>query len=146
MPVENLAIIEGPMSGLGSGGVPEGELIEKTRKWLVEHDVRPWWLIAGAGVGLFASGDSRFKGAAVGAALGSGMSWLCSRTCRAEAPVMVGVETVAVGQIKPSGIEGIGQIEPSGIQGLGRVEMTPGNTIGIAAAAILGAYLIFGRG
>jgi hypothetical protein len=147
MPVENLAIVEGPMSGLGTNGtaIQEGEMIERTRKWLVEHDIRPWWLIGGAAVGLFA-GETKLKGAAIGAALGSGFSWLCSRTCRAESPVMVGVESVAIGQIEPSGIQGLGQIEPSGIQGLGAIEMTRANIIGLAAAGLVGTYLIFGRG
>jgi hypothetical protein len=145
------------MAGLASNGTSEGgELVERTKRWLVEHDVRPWWMLIGAGLGAF-TGESVGKGALLGAALGSGMSILTSRTCRTEAPWSIGVETVGVGQIKSSGIEGVGQINQSGIQGLGQIkqsgiqglgaiEMTPSNMIGLAAAGLLGAYLVFGRG
>jgi hypothetical protein len=157
MPVEHLAIVEGPMAGLASNGTSEGgELVERTKRWLVDHDVRPWWMLAGAGIGML-MGETKGKGAVIGAAFGSGMSILTSRTCRTEAPWSIGVETVGVGQIKPSGIEGVGQIKQSGIQGLGQIrqsgiqglgaiEMTPSNMVGLAAAGLIGAYFIFGRG
>jgi hypothetical protein len=145
MPVENLAIVEGPMSGLGTNGTTEGELFVRTKKFLLENDVRPWWMLGGAGIGALL-GESRGKGAVIGAALGSGMSILASRTCRAEAPWTLGVAPAGIGQIQPSGIEGVGQIQPSGIEGLGAVEMTRANMIGLAAAGLLGAYLVFGRG
>lgn len=142
MPVEHLAIVEGPMAGLGENG-EAGDVVIRAGKWMRERGMRPSWAAAGAVVGAFA-GERLLKGAAIGAGFGSAMSWLCTRTCQAEQPLLVGV--VPMGQIEPSGIEQLGQIEPSGIEQLGRVEMTTGNVIGIGAAGLLAAYLLFGRG
>jgi hypothetical protein len=146
MPVEHLAIVEGPMNGLSDNGNGEaGASLERAKKWMVEHGVRPTWLIGGAVVGGF-SGDSVVKGAALGAAIAGGLSYMCTMTCRAEQPTLVGV--VPMGQIEKANVEqfGIGQIEPAKVQQLGAIEWTPANVVGVVAALAIGGYLIFGRG
>ncbi len=140
MPVESLAIVGGPMSGLGQNET----VIDDAGNWLRQHDIKPLWLAGGAVVGAFV-GDQVLRGALVGGALAAGMSWLCARSCKAEAPRLVGVVQPGVGQIEKSGIHGLGQIEKSGIHGLGSVEMTPTNIAGLALAGLVGAFLIFGR-
>lgn len=146
MPVEHLAVVEGPMNGLAENGNGEaGASLERMKKWMLEKGVRPTWMIGGAVVGGF-SGDTVLKGAALGAAIAGGLSYMCSMTCRAEQPQLVGV--VPMGQIEKANVEqlGVGQIEKANVQQLGAIEWSPANVLGVAAAALVGGYLIFGRG
>jgi hypothetical protein len=144
MPVEHLAIVEGPMAGFGDNG-EAGDFVERGRKWMLEHGVRPSWAIGAAVVGGLAS-ESMGKGVMLGAAAGSALSYLCTKTCQSEQPQMVGV--VPMGQIEKAHVQqlGIGQIEKAHVQQLGAIEWTPTNVIGLGAAGLLAAYLLLGRG
>lgn len=152
MPVEHLAIVEGPMHGLADKENGEvGASIEQARKWMAEKGIRPSWMVGGAIVGGFKS-DSTLKGALIGAAIAGGLSYACTLQCRSEQPQLIGVVPVAaptmMGQIEKARVEqmGIGQIERAKVQQLGTIEWSPANVLGVAAAALIGGYLIFGRG
>jgi hypothetical protein len=78
MAVESLAIVEGPLAGLGLN--PPGPLSEAAA-WMRAHDINPWWVAVGA-VGGAILGGSILGGAAKGALMLGALSWVCARTCR----------------------------------------------------------------
>lgn len=74
MAVESLAIVEGPLAGLGNPSNP----LARAATWMRAHDINPWWVTVGA-VGGAMLGSRVLPGAVRGALWLGIASWVYAK-------------------------------------------------------------------
>jgi len=76
MPVEQLAIVEGPLAGVDNE--TRLPIIPAACEWMNGHGIKPLWVVGGGVAGALLS-EETLKGAAKGMALAAVASWVLSR-------------------------------------------------------------------